>query len=442
KGMGERGEKEIFDAIEKFRKSGSKKMIPIARATAVAAEIQEYFDACGGADHIDVVGGLRRHVSMVAEVRFVAAADNARRVIDCFCSMPMVRSVKERGERYASITTRYRLNATLRVVLPDDYGMGMVIETGSAAHTDRLKRIASERGASIGPSGYYDAEGERVMIPTEEHLYRELGMAYVPPDLREDDGEMEAAFHDTLPDLVTIGDIRGDLHIHTRWSDGTGSIQDMAIAARGRGYEYIAVCDHSRSLQVANGLSIDRLRDQMEEIDRLNDTLEGFTVLKSSEVDILPDGSLDLPDDILEELDIVVGSIHTQLKQDRKTITARAIKALENDHLTILAHPTSRILGRREPTAIDIDRIVEAAKDNGKVLEVNAYPDRLDLDDSNIRKAVDAGVIICINSDSHSAMDLDTLQFGIDNARRGWATRARVLNTLSTEALLEYLDRY
>ncbi len=293
-----------------------------------------------------------------------------------------------------------------------------------------------DEGVRLGRDGYVvEATGERRMFPAEKEVYAALGLEYITPELREGNGEIEAARQGTLPDLITQENIKGDLHVHTEWSDGADSIRDVAMAARALGYEYVAMCDHSPSLHIANGLSVDRLREQMAAIDEMNDTLENFTVLKGSEVDILADGSLDLPDDVLEDLDIVVGSVHSKMRQEPDVITRRVITALENERLTILAHPTSRILGRREPMALDMDRVIEAAKEHGKVLEVNAYPDRLDLSDEHVRKAMDAGVMISIDTDAHSTPELCFMEYGVHNARRGWATKSRTLNTLTYDAL-------
>lgn len=442
KGLGDKAEKKILDAIERHRKSLGETRVPIFRATAVASEILGYFKDCEGLLRVDVAGSLRRHVPMVGDIDIVAATDDPQEVVDCFCNMPITRIVKDKGEHHAEITTRYRMDAKLRIVSREDFGLRLALDTGSKAHLSELEKRAAARGDRLSREGFYNAGGEKVKFPEEDGFYRALGLEYVPPDLRENRGEVDAAAKGTLPDLITVEDMRGDLHVHTEWSDGANSIQDMAMAARAKGYEYIAICDHSKSLHVANGLSIERLRDQMVEIDRLNDTLENFTIFKGSEVDIMPDGSLDLPDDVLEDLDIVVGSVHTQLRQDPDVVTRRVLNALENEHLTILAHPTSRILGRREPTAVDIDRVIEAAKENRKVLEVNAYPDRLDLSDEHVKKAMDAGVMVSIDTDAHGIAELDYISFGVHNARRGWATKSRVLNTLSTGALLEYIDRY
>jgi DNA polymerase (family 10) len=440
RGLGESSERRILESIERYRRIRGEVQIPIYRARAIAADLMGYFEGCEGLERADVVGTVRRWKALVGDVNVIAAAGDASRAIDCFCSTPVSQAVKDRGNSHARVITRYRVDATLEAVGAEDYGLHLVFGTGSREHLDQLIRYAGSQGVRLGHDGYY-VDGERRTFQTEEGLYQSLGLEHIPPELREGAGEIEAASTGTLPELIDLKGIRGDLHTHTAWSDGANTIQEMAMAARARGYEYIAICDHSRSLQIANGLSTERLRDQMAEIDEINDTLEDFTVLKGSEVDILPDGSLDLPDDVLKDLDVVLGSVHVGMRQDPDVITRRVLNALENEHLTVLAHPTSRIIGRREPTGLDIDRVIEAALDHDKVLEVNAYPDRLDLSDENVRKAMDAGAMICIDTDAHSAQELGFMEYGVHNARRGWATRARTLNTLSTEALLEFLER-
>jgi len=442
RGFGEATERKILEAIDRYRGQQGEPGVPIFRARAIARELVGYLAGCRGLARADVAGSLRRWQTMAGEVAVVAAAADPAGVGDCFCRTPISRTVREQGERHARVATRYRVDAALCVANPGDYGIRLLWETGSPEHLVQLARHAGERGVKLSSDGYVvEATGERKTFPAEEDIYAALGLAYIPPELREGTGEIEAARQGTLPGLITQESIKGDLHVHTEWSDGADSVQDMAMAARAAGYEYVAVCDHSPSLHIASGLDVPRLREQMAAIDEINDTLEGFTVLKGSEVDILADGSLDLPDDVLAGLDIVVGSVHSGMRQEPDTITRRVITALENEHLTILAHPTSRILGRRQPTALDMDRVIAAAKEHGKVLEVNAYPDRLDLGDEHVRKAMDAGVMISIDTDAHSAAELCFMEYGVHVARRGWATAARTLNTLSYDALGEYLDR-
>lgn len=440
RGLGDKIEKKILDSIVRFERAGAETRIPIFRALGVAAEALSYLDGCDGLQRVEVVGSVRRRAEMVADINLIAVSSDPEAAVGCFCNSPVSSVTRESTGRSARVATRYRVDATLELVDPRDFGLHMVFDTGSPAHLDALKAHASEMGVSLSHEGYVDAVALKERhFDTEEALYGALGLDYVPPELREGRGEVDAAARHELPDLIQNKDIKGDLHVHSEWSDGANTIQDMAIAAQAMGYEYIAICDHSRSLGIANGLSIERLKDQMEEIDRLNDTLENFTVLKGSEVDIKADGSLDLPDDVLGELDIVVASVHTSLRQEPEAITQRILSALENEHVTILAHPTSRIIGRRVPTLVDMDAVIASAVEHDKVLEVNSYPDRLDLNDENVRKAMDAGALISIDTDAHSTVELDFVEFGVANARRGWATKSRVINTMSYLELLSFL---
>lgn len=440
RGFGEKVEKKILNSIVRFEHTEEASGIPIFRALGVAAEILSYLEGCDGLEHVEVVGSVRRRAEMIEDVNLIAISANPKAAVDCFCNSPTSRVTRESTGRSAVITTRYRVGATLEVVDPRDFGLHMVFDTGSGSHVDRLVELASSRGVSLSHEGYVDAVTlAQQRFAAEEELYGALGLQFIPPELREGRGEVEAAAQDALPELVRTKDIRGDMHVHSEWSDGANSIQDIAIAAQAKGYEYVAICDHSRSLGIANGLSIERLRDQMVEIDRINDTLENFTVLKGSEVDIKADGSLDLPDDVLAELDIVVASVHTSLRQEPEVITQRILNALENKHVTILAHPTSRIIGRRPPTMVDLDEVIASAVEHGKALEVNSYPDRLDLSDENVHKAMEAGALISIDTDAHSATELDFMEFGVANARRGWAPSSRVLNTMPYVELLSFL---
>jgi DNA polymerase (family 10) len=439
KGMGEKAEHRILDSIERYRRREKETRIPLSRAMAVAEEALGYMRDCGFG-RAEAAGSLRRWAPMVSDVNLMGAA-NGPGAVDCFLSSPLVAVVDSAVKGRARALTRYRVEATIEEADPVNWGLHLLFATGSKGHLEALVEHAAEQGISLSREGFVDAVTlERRTFASEAELYGALGLEYVPPELREGRGEVEAAASGNIPELIERADIRGDFHVHSEWSDGASSIQDIAMAARALGYEYVAICDHSRSLTIANGLSIERLREQMAEIDRINDTLENFTVLKGSEVDIKADGSLDLPDDVLEELDIVVASVHTGLRQEAGVMTERVVRALENPHVTILGHPTARLLGRREPTLVDIDAAIDVAVANGKALEVNAFPDRLDLSDENIKKAMDAGALISIDTDAHSLYELDYMEYGVHNARRGWAPKGRVLNTLSYDGLLKFLD--
>jgi DNA polymerase (family 10) len=393
-----------------------------------------------GFDRAEAAGGVRRWAPMVHNV-ILAGSPGVEGAVDCFIHSPLVALVQEDLENRAKVMTRYRVEAALDVADAPDWGLHLLFDTGSEKHLEELVEYAANKGISLSREGFVDAVSlRRKKFPSEEEIYGALGLDYIPPELREGRGEIEAAADHALPDLIERKDIRGDFHVHSNWSDGASPIQDIAMAARARGYEYVAICDHSRSLTVANGLSIERLRDQMEEIDRLNDTLEDFTILKGSEVDIKADGSLDLPDVVLEELDVVVASVHSGMRQEPAVVTERVVHALENPNVTILGHPTGRILGGREPMAVDMGEVIEVARANGKALELNAYPSRLDLSDENVRRAVDAGVPIAIDTDAHSLSELDFIEYGVLTARRGWAPKHGVLNALTYDGLLKYLS--
>lgn len=440
KGMGEKAERKVLDSIERYQRRATETRIPLYRALGIAVEALCYMRDCGF-ERAEAAGDVRRWAPMVRDVSLIGVSGGAKEAVDCFIHSPLVAVVENGLKDKAKVMTRYRVEATLDVVDPSNWGLHLIFDTGSEKHLEELVEYAAERGISLGREGFVDAVTlKKKKFATEGELYGALGLEYIPPELREGRGELEAAATKTLPDLIERKDIKGDFHVHSNWSDGASSIQDIAMAARSLGYEYVAICDHSRSLTVANGLSIDRLRDQMVEIDRLNDTLEDFTILKGSEVDIKADGSLDLPDDVLEDLDIVVASVHTGMRQEPDVITERVVRALENPYVTILGHPTGRILGGREPMIIDMGEIIEIARANGKVLELNAYPSRLDLSDEDVRKAVDAGVPIAIDTDAHSLFEMGFMEYGTHNARRGWASKFRVLNALSYDGLLKFLS--
>jgi DNA polymerase (family 10) len=333
------------------------------------------------------------------------------------------------------------MQVDLRVVEPGTYGAALAYFTGSKAHNIRLREMANRMGLKISEYGVFrDQDQVRVAGKTEEEIYGILGLPCVPPELREDRGEIEAALKGRLPHLVELSDIRGDLHCHSRWSDGAHSIREVAEAARKKGYSYMALTDHSQSLGIARGLSPELIEKQLREIAQVNRRWKGFTILPGTEVDILKDGSLDLPDTILARLSVVVASVHSSFKQNREVITARIIRAMRNPYVTILGHPTGRLLGEREAYDVDLDQVIKAARDTGTFLEVNAYPQRLDLDDIHCKRAKELGVTMAIGTDSHTISQLEQMPFGVAVARRGWLERKDLLNTLSLDDLHERLQ--
>ena len=412
----------------------------LGRALPVAEEIAEAMRKVPGVGQVLPAGSLRRRRETVGDIDILVASTEGKAVVEAFVGLRQVRDVLAAGETKGSVRVEGGLQVDCRVVPPESFGAAAQYFTGSKAHNVRLREIAIGKKLKLNEYGVFSGD-EPVAGETEEAVYAALGLPWVPPELREDRGEIEAAQAGELPDLVELDDVQGDLHLHSTWSDGGASIEQMAEACRALGYRYLCVTDHSQSLTIAGGLSPEQLARQREEIDELNRTLEGFRILSGCEVDILGDGSLDLPDDVLAGLDFVIASIHTGMTQSADRITRRIIAAMEHPHVHAIAHPTGRIIGQREPYAIDFEALVRAAADTGTALEINAYVERLDLNDVHARAARDAGVRLVIDTDAHAPDQLAMMRFGVATARRGWATRADVLNALPLKELLAVLKR-
>jgi DNA polymerase (family 10) len=340
-----------------------------------------------------------------------------------------VKRVLAHGSTRASVVLTCGLQVDLRVVPTRSFGAALVYFTGSKAHTVTLRRIALKRGLKINEYGVYRDE-KRIAGETEQSVYASVDLPLIPPELRENQGEIEAARAGKLPHLIEQGDLRGDLHTHTDATDGRASMAEMAEAAKAAGLAYFAVTDHSKHLGIAHGLDATRLTRQIEAIDQFNDAARGIVILKGIEVDILEDGSLDLPDALLARLDLVVAAVHSEFQLSRSRQTERILRAMDHPCFSILAHPTGRLIGQRAGYEVDIDRIIQHAKERGCILELNAHPDRLDLDDIHCRMAKDAGVSLAISSDAHDIHGFDALHFGIGQARRGWLEKSDVINTL------------
>jgi DNA polymerase (family 10) len=405
-------------------------VLPAALATV--SELRE----ATGIDEIEVAGSIRRWRETIGDIDILALSKKAKPVIDAFTSLPRVSEVLAAGSTKASVRVADGLQIDLRVVPPEAYGAALNYFTGSQAHNVHLRGLAQSKGLKLSEYGLYKGD-RRVAGRTEESIYKKLGMDYVEPELREDRGEVEAALAGELPELLELKDIRGDLHAHSNYSDGHATIEEMARAAKARGYRYISMSDHTHSLGVAHGLTVERLMEQGEEIDEVNSRLKGFTVLKSTEVDILSDGSLDFPDEVLETLDVVVASIHSGFQQSRDKITGRIISAIENPHVDIIGHPTGRLLGTRPAYDVDLERVMEAAAEHGTALEINSHYERLDLNDVNSNRAAEMGVKVAISTDSHHIDQLWMMELGVRTARRGWLRRENVLNTMTTKQLLK-----
>jgi DNA polymerase (family 10) len=382
-------------------------------------------------------------VETIGDVDLGAVSTEPERVMAAFIQLPHVKDILVSGPASTRVRTNEGIQVDLRVSRPEDFGFLVHHFTGSRDHNIRLREIAEQRGARISEYGIFAAGTDRELTAGEDEgeVYRFLSLPYIPPEMREDRGEIEAARAGTLPVLITEGEIRGNLHSHTTWSDGAVSIEGMAAAARARGHAYIAITDHSKRLGITNGLDEERLRSQMAEIDRLNAAAtDGFRILKGSEVDILPDGTLDLDPALLDRLDFVIASVHSGFKQDEETMTARVIRAMESGVVDLIAHPTGRLLGARDPYAIDLERIYDAAIATQTALEINSFPDRLDLNDVAARRARDRGVKISINTDAHHPDHLGLYFYGIATARRAWLTAPDVINTWGLAELMTWLE--
>ncbi|MFC2059206.1 DNA polymerase/3'-5' exonuclease PolX [Chloroflexota bacterium] len=388
------------------------------------------------------VPGLRRFRETLGDIDILGTADDPQGVLDAFANMPQVTEVLALGTTKASIIVSNGLQVDLRIVDPESFGSALQYFTGSKEHNVALRIKALKQGLSLSEYGITILKtGEMEKYASEEDYYKRLGLPCIPPELREGGEEIERAEQGTLPKLIETDDIKGDLHIHTDWSDGHNTIEEMALAAKERGYRYIAITDHSAGRGIAHGLNVERLKQQLAEIAELNKRLRGIRLLSGIEVDIRADGSLDLPKEILSHLDIVVAAIHSAMEQDTDRITGRVIAAMESPHVDIIAHPFCRLLGQREPINIDMEQLFQAALRTGTALEINAMPKRLDLKDTYVYRARELGVKLIINTDSHSTEQLDLIRFGVSVARRGWCEPSHILNTRPLKDILAFLSK-
>lgn len=435
-GLGEKAERNILQGVQQVQKY--KERFPLAfiypRAQAILEEMKQVKEV----QQITLAGSLRRMRETIADVDILVASEHAEKVMDALVHLPQTVKVVAKGHTKSSIVTRDSIQVDLRVVVSESFGAASHYFTGSKAHNIRIRSLGVDQGLKINEYGVFKKE-KRIAGKTEEEIFKSVNLPYIPPELREDQGEIEAAQKGKLPCLVEIKHIKGDLHVHTNWSDGNSSIEEMAQAAKRRHYHYIAVCDHSVSMGIAHGLSRQRLQKQMTEIEEVNRVFKGFTILSGLEVDIKPDGKLDLDDEILQRLDIVVAAVHSKFSQSKDEMTRRIIQAIENPTVHIIAHPTGRIIGKREPYALNLDKVMDACRANGKILELNAYPERLDLSDIHCRKAKEKGVKLAISTDAHMDGHLDWMKFGVATARRGWIEPEDVINTLPLSKLLKSL---
>jgi DNA polymerase (family 10) len=448
-GFGEKSEKNLAKAIEQYEKSHARialgKALPLAEEVISALKSQcKNTTSKVDLSKIIYTGSLRRLKETIGDIDILAEAEKAEalKVMDCFVSLQDVDQVILKGNTKSSVILREGTAIDLRVVPPESYGAALQYFTGSKEHNIELRNTAIKNGYKLSEYGLYLKEsGKQIAGRSEEEIYEKLGLAYIPPELRENRGEIKAAAKNALPKLVEAGDIKGDFHIHTSYSEGKNSLKTMIEKAEALGYEYIAITDHSRSQKVANGLEIEKLKAQWEEIDKLSKRFR-IKILKGSEVDILRDGSLDYPDEILKELDIVVGGVHSGFALPERKMTERIVTALENKYLDILAHPSGRLFGKREPYSASFEKVFEVAATNGKVLEINSQPSRLDLNDEFILRAKTFGLKFCISTDSHSTTGLGLMRYGLGQARRGWLEKEDVVNTYPYSRLNEIFKKH
>ncbi|MEJ2734408.1 MAG: DNA polymerase/3'-5' exonuclease PolX [Anaerolineae bacterium] len=433
-GMGAKSEARILAGIEALYRRSDR--IPLGTAWPVATALLEELKAtCPEVLQATAAGSLRRMRATIGDIDLLTSSEVPTPVMRAFSDLSPIARVLLSGQTKTSVRLHNGLQVDLRVLEPDRWGAALQYFTGSQAHNVRVRELAQKQGLSLSEYGFKRQDDGEILCPEEAEVYETLGLPWIPPELREDRGELEAARTGELPRLVEWDDIQGDLHAHTDWSDGAGTLEEMARAARAKGYRYLLISDHTQSLGVANGLTPERLRAQRAEIEVLNAQYEDFTLLQGCELEIKADGSLDFPDQVLAELDFVVASVHTSLRQERGQITERVMNALRNPYVDVIGHPSGRLLGQREESSVDLDAIIEAAAETGTALEVNSIPTRLDLDDVHVRRALQRGVHLAINSDAHHPGGLDSLPYGLATARRGWATAGDVLNTRTLEEI-------
>jgi len=409
-------------------------------AEEIAKPLVAYLQTIRGVRQVTLAGSFRRRRDSVGDLDILVTATRNSAVMQRFVTYDEVVDVIAQGQTRATVRLHSGMQVDLRVVPQVSYGAALHYFTGSKAHNIAVRRLAMDHGLKLNEYGVFRDE-KRIAGRTEQEVFAAVGLSYIEPELRENRGEIEAALQDRLPLLVSGKDIRGDLHCHTTASDGHASLEEMAGAARAKGYEYLAVSDHSRRVTVAHGLDATRLAEQIDAIDRINETLEGLVLLKACEVDILDNGKLDLPDSILARLDLTVCAVHYKFALSRRRQTERILRAMDNPNFNVLAHPTGRLINHRQPYEVDLERLMRAARENGCFMELNAHPDRLDLTDEACLMAREIGLKVAISTDAHSTSSLDFMRFGIDQARRGWLSADDVINTRSLKALRRLLRR-
>jgi DNA polymerase (family 10) len=448
-GFGDKSQQKILTGIEQFRQHRSR--FKLVDADRLVMPLLEYLQQSPEVERLEVAGSYRRRVETVGDIDLLAIASNAEAVMERFTSYPQITLVQMAGTTRGRVSLQSGLEVDLRILTEPSYGAAMVYFTGSKEHNIKLRKRAIEQGSRLSEYGVFrqagdDEEGsaerdpwagERVAGRTEEEVYAAMELPWIAPELREDRGEVEAAARNELPELVDLADMKGDLQMHSTWSDGKNSIEEMVVACSARGYEYMALTDHSKALAMTGGLDARRLREQWEEIEEIQERHPEIRILRSQEVDILADGTLDLEDEMLEELDLVVVAVHSRFDLPAAEQTARILAALQHPQVDILAHPTGRLINRRPPFEFQLDEVLHCAKENGVVVELNAHPARLDLKDTHLMLARELGLRVAISTDAHRVQDLDLMHYGVEQARRAWLAKEDVVNALPLEDFLK-----
>jgi DNA polymerase (family 10) len=434
KGFGAKTEERIAQGIGVVESRGGRSLLGVSfeAASAIIARIKEGHPSI----LISMAGSLRRMKETIGDIDILVGSEESGPVMDTFTAMKGVKEVLAKGDTKSSVRLSNNIQVDLRVVQKASWGAALQYFTGSKEHNVAIRKLAISKGMKISEYGLFDRDsGKEITAADEVEVYRMLGLQYIPPELREDRGEIPAALKGKLPELIGYGDLKGDLHCHTEWSDAFPKIEEVWKKAKDLGYEYVAITDHSQSLRIAPGLSEEKLMEQVEKVKGLRESLGPPFLLMGSEVDLLVDGKLDYPHEVLEELDFAIMSVHSRFNMDEKSMTERILAGMSYEEVKVFGHPTGRLIGQRTPYTFDFDKVVEAAKGAGIALEVNSFPDRLDLNDMNVKRAVEIGAKLAIDSDSHSPHHMENVRYGIATARRGWATRAEVVNALPLSGL-------
>lgn len=437
-GFGEKSQEDIIRGISLYEKIKGRMLL--GQALYLARELKQKLEATGKADQVEIAGSIRRMKETIGDIDVLAISKKPKELIEEFVKFSDVKNVLAKGPTKCTVILSSGIQADLRVLEKDSFGSGMNYFTGNKDHNVQLRKLAIKKGYKLSEYGLFKGN-LRIAGKTEEEIYKKLGMQYMPPEIRQNKGEIEAAARNKIPRFIELSDIKGDLQMHTNWSDGNNSIEEMAKAAKQMGYKYIAITDHSKSEYQAKGMDEEKLKNYLRAIDKTQEKIKGLTILKGCEVDILKDGSLDYEDKTLKRLDFVLAAVHSGFKMNQKEMTDRICKALQNKYVNALAHPTGRIIGQRDSYNVDLNRVIDIAKENKIALEIDSSPNRLDLSDNNARLAAEKGVMITINTDAHDKEQLRYIELGVATARRAWIKKEQVINTKTLSELKKFLKK-